>query len=514
MQYREKFLNQPVAMHARATLVVLMLSLAGTVRVAAEPIDRIVAIVDDDVVMQSEFDRFRTRILQQMGQRGGELPPEDIVNRQVLERLVMTKIQLQYAKRAGVTIDDDTLNKAVASVAAQNKLSLEQFREVLAKEGYDYAQYREDIRNEITLARLKQREVDNRITVSDREVDSYLQNPRNQGTAGDTEYRISHILIATPEGATPDQITAAQQEADKVSEELANGADFATLATEHSDSQQALEGGDVGWRKAGEVPTVMADALRTMKPGEISPVMRGPSGFHIIKLVDVRAQESHLVTQTHARHILIKASEAVSQDEARRKLEQLKTRLDGGDDFGALARSHSEDRGSAANGGDLGWVNPGEMDPDFESAMNALQPNQTSEPFQTQFGWHIVQVLERREHDDSTEAQRTKAREAIRQRKTEEELQAWMRRLRDEAYVEYRMPGVAVTRVEEPAEATTAADTATAEPEGAGETSDTAAPEEASDTSDTASAVPEEPAVEGTDSEDDSPYVVDNPDAP
>jgi parvulin-like peptidyl-prolyl isomerase len=242
--------------------------------------------------------------------------------------------------------------------------------------------------------------------------------------------------------------------------------------------------------------------------------MRGPSGFHIIKLVDVRAQESHLVTQTHARHILIKTSEAVSQEEARRKLEQLKTRLDGGDDFGALARSHSEDRGSAANGGDLGWVNPGEMDPDFESAMNALQPNQTSEPFQTQFGWHIVQVLERREHDDSAEAQRTKAREAIRQRKTEEESQAWMRRLRDEAYVEYRMPGVAVTRVEEPAEATTAADTATAQPEGAGETSDTAAPEEASDTSDTASAVPEEPAVEGTDSEDDSPYVVDNPDAP
>ncbi|MCG3145941.1 MAG: Chaperone SurA [Gammaproteobacteria bacterium] len=532
MRYRNEPLVTPLAAQAWIAVLVIILGLAGGVRVAAEPIDRIVAIVDDDVVMQSEFDRFKERILQQMSQREGQMPPEDIINRQVLERLVMAKIQLQYAKRAGVTVDDDTLNKAVASVAAQNKLSLEQFREVLAKEGYDYAQYREDIRNEITLARLKQREVDNRVTVSDREVDSYLQNPRNQGTAGDTEYRISHILIATPEGATPDQIAAAQREAEEVREQIRNGADFAKLAAEHSDSQQALEGGDVGWRKAGEVPSVMADALRNMKAGEVSEVMRGPSGFHIIKLADVRTKDSHMVTQTHARHILVKTSEAVSQDDARRKLEQLKTRLDGGDDFAALARSHSEDRGSAANGGDLGWINPGEMDPDFENAMKALEPNQISEPFQTQFGWHIVQVLERREHDDSAEAQRAKARETIRQRKIEEELQAWMRRLRDEAYVEYRMPGVAVTRVEEPgkaatepaspaateepsAEATPASPAATEEP--AAETapaSPAAAEEPATETAPAASDAQQIPATEPAGSEEGSPYVVGDPGAP
>lgn len=502
MLYRNDPLVTSLAMKALIATLAMTLGLAGGARVAAEPIDRIVAIVDDDVVMQSEFDRFKERILQQMGQRGGQMPPEDIVNRQVLERLVMAKIQLQYAKRAGVNVDDDTLNKAVTSVAAQNKLSLEQFREVLAKEGYDYGQYREDIRNEITLARLKQREVDNRVTVSDREIDSYLQNPRNQGTAGDTEYRISHILIATPEGATPDQIAAAQREAEEVHEQVRNGADFAKLAAEHSDSQQALEGGDVGWRKAGEVPSVMADALRNMKVGEVSAVMRGPSGFHIIKLADMRTMESHMVTQTHARHILIKTGEAVSQEDARRKLEQLKARLDGGDDFATLARSNSEDRGSAANGGDLGWINPGEMDPDFENAMNALEPDQISEPFQTQFGWHIVQVLERREHDDSTEAQRAKAREAIRQRKIEEEMQAWMRRLRDEAYVEYRMPGVAVTQAAEPGDAATVP----ASPE--------AAERPAADTAPASSDAREVPATEPAGSEEESPYVVDEPGAP
>ncbi len=507
MRYRNQPLVLPHAVRAGIAMLAMALGLASGMRVAAEPIDRIVAIVDDDVVMQSEFDRFKERILQQMSQRGGQMPPEDIVNRQVLERLVMTKIQLQYAKRAGVSVDDDTLNKAVASVAAQNKLSLEQFREVLAKEGYDYAQYREDIRNEITLARLKQREVDNRVTVSDREIDSYLQNPRNQGTAGDTEYRISHILIATPEGATPDEIAAAQREAEEVLERIRGGADFAELAAKHSDSQQALEGGDVGWRKAGEVPSVMADALRTMKAGDVSEVMRGPSGFHIVKLADVRTTESHLVTQTHARHILIRTGEAVSQDDARRKLEQLKVRLDGGDDFATLARSHSEDRGSAANGGDLGWVNPGEMDPDFESAMNALEPNQISEPFQTQFGWHIVQVLERREYDDSAEAQRAKAREAIRQRKTEEELQAWMRRLRDEAYVEYRMPGVAVTRAEEPEESDAA-------PESPEATEGSATEESAAEVPPASPGAPEEPAAEADGGEEESPYAVGDPGAP
>ncbi|MFO1436564.1 MAG: peptidylprolyl isomerase [Gammaproteobacteria bacterium] len=434
---------------------------AATIRpaLAATPIDKIVAIVDDDVVMQSEFDRFRTRITQQMSQHGGQLPPEDILNRQILERLVMSRIQLQYAKRAGVTVDDDTLNKAVANIAAQNKLSIDQFRQEIEKQGYDFAQFREDIRNEIIVGRLKQKEVDNHITVSDREIDSYLQNPRNKGSTGDTEYHLSHILVGTPEGASSEQIAEAQKKATAVLEQLRGGTDFGKVAASSSDSREALEGGDLGWRKAGEMPTVLGDALRNMKPGDISDIMRGPNGFHIIKLIEVRAgSDAGSITQTHARHILIKTSEAVSQDEARTKLEKLKARLDGGEDFAALARSHSEDRGSAAGGGDLGWTNPGQMDPDFQREMDALQPGQTSQPFQTQFGWHIVQVLERRQHDDSAEAERNKAREAIRQRKTEEEFQAWMRRLRDEAYVEYRMPGVAESKPEPTSDDTAAAE--------------------------------------------------------
>jgi peptidyl-prolyl cis-trans isomerase SurA len=444
---------------ALATIAIIILTFSAG-RTLATPIDRIVAIVDDDVVMQSEFDRFRTRVVQQMSQHGGQLPPEGILNRQILERLVMSRIQLQYAKRAGVTVDDDTLNKAVASIASQNKLTMDQFRQEIEKDGYDFAQFREDIRNEITIGRLKQKEVDNHITVSDREIDSYLQNPNNKGSVGDTEYHLSHILISTPEGASADQIAKAQKKAAGVLEQLRGGADFGKAAASNSDSREALEGGDLGWRKAGEMPALLGDALRNMKPGDISDVMRGPSGFHIIKLIEVRAGGGPIsVTQTHARHILIKTSEAVSQEEARTKLEKLKARLDGGDDFAALARSHSEDRGSAANGGDLGWTNPGQMDPDFEREMSALQPGQTSQPFQTQFGWHIVQVLERRQHDDSAEAERSKARDAIRQRKTEEEFQAWMRRLRDEAYVEYRMSGVEESKSDSTHDDTAAAET-------------------------------------------------------
>ncbi|MGQ0658735.1 MAG: peptidylprolyl isomerase [Chromatiales bacterium] len=432
--------------HRRVPGILLFaLLVAGFSLHAAEPIDRIVAVVDDDVLMQSEFDRFKERISQQLAQRGTELPPSEIFERQVLERLIMQKIQLQAARRAGVTVDDDTLNKAIANIAAQNRMTLAQFRGALENEGLDFGRFRDDIREEIMVVRLKQREVDNRITVSDREIDNYLQNPQNQGAAGENEYRLSHILVATPEGATPEQIAAAQEKAEQTLADLRVGVDFHKTAVAVSDGQQALDGGDVGWRTAGQVPALFADALRNMKVGDISDIIRGPNGFHIIKLTDARTQEAHIVTQTHARHILVKASEVVSQEDVRGKLEQLKTRIEGGDDFAQLARSHSEDRATASKGGDLGWVSPGELDPDFERAAGGLLPNQVSEPFQSQFGWHIVQVLERREHDDSAEAMRGRARDAIRQRKMEEETQAWSRRLRDEAYVEYRLPGVAVS---------------------------------------------------------------------
>lgn len=444
---------------ASAFLPMALLALMSPVP-AAEPIDRIIAIVDDDVVMQSEFDRFRERIVAQLAQRETELPAPEVFNRQILERLIVQRIQLQVARRAGVTVDDDTLNKAVDNVASQNRMSLAQFRAALETEGIDFGRFREDLREEITVVRLKQREVDNRVNVSDREIDNYLQNQQNQGAEGGNEYRISHILISTPEGATPEQIAAAEEKAGKTLAELRAGADFHQTAAAVSDGQQALEGGDVGWRAAGQAPSLFAEALRSMQIGDVSEPIRGPNGFHIIKLTDARTQEAHVITQTQARHLLLKTSEVVSQEDVRRKLEQLKARIDGGEEFAALARAHSEDRGTAANGGDLGWVSPGDLDPVFEQVMGTLKAAEVSEPFQTQFGWHLVQVLDRRQHDDSNEAARGRAREAIRQRKTEEETQNWIRRLRDEAYVEYRLPGVAVSAtdgnpaaLESPAEA-------------------------------------------------------------
>ena len=425
-----------------AALILGLLYLSGlaTRAYAAEMLDQIVAVVDDEVIMQSELDRYMSRVREELQQRGTELPPQAILEKQVLDRLILTKIQLELAKRTGIKVDDETLNAAIADIATRNKMNIDQFRGVLEKQGYDFSQFREDIRDQITVARLKQRDVDNRINVTDREIDNYLANRHGQ-TSG-KEYRLSHILIATPEGATPEQIQAARKKAENALKELKGGADFKKLAVTISDGQQALEGGDLGWRKAGEIPTIFADDISHMQKGDISDVIQSPSGFHIIMLSDLRSEDVHVVTQTHVRHILIKPTALISKADARTKLEQLRMRLEGGADFAELARSNSDDRGSAANGGDLGWVNPGELVPDFEQVMNGLKPGEISEPFETEFGLHIVQVLGRRQHDDTTEAKRAQAREAIRQRKIEEETQAWLRRLRDEAYVEYRLPGM------------------------------------------------------------------------
>lgn len=417
-----------------------LLSTMAPAAQAAEPLDEIVAVVDDEAVMRSELDRYSARIMQQLQGKGTELPPPAVMEKQILDRLIIMKLQLQLAKRSGVTVDDDTLNRAIGSIADQNKMSMTDFRQTLEKESYDFSRFREDIRDEITISRLKQREVDNRITVSEREVDNYLANKQSEGDKSENEFHLAHILIATPEGASPEQIAAAKTKAEKVLGELHTGADFSKTAIGQSDGQQALEGGDLGWRKAVQIPSILLEAATHLKPGETSDLLRGPSGFHIIKLIDVRATDAaHMVTQTHARHILIKPSEIVSQKDALQKLAQLKARIEGGDDFGELARSHSDDRGTAAKGGDLGWTNPGDTVPEFKQAMNNLKDGQISDPFETQYGLHIVQVLERRQHDDTEEAKRAQAREAIQRRKIEEETQAWVRRLRDEAYIEYRL---------------------------------------------------------------------------
>jgi len=345
---------------------------------------------------------------------------------------------LQLAASTGVVVDDETLNQTINRIAEQNKVSLAQFRDILERDGFSYERFREDIRDEITISRLKQRHVDNRITVTDGEIDNFLATEQHQGGA-ENEYRLSHILIATPDEATAEEKTQARMVAGKVLENLANGEDFAKLASTLSAGQQAEQGGDLGWRKASEIPSLFADIVDHMKEGEISKVIESPGGFHIIKLTGLRTSDKHIVKQTKARHILMRTNELLTDDDVIKKLKQLKTRISAGEDFAALAKSHSEDAGSAVNGGDLGWINPGKMVPEFEEQLQQLQPGEISEPFKTQFGWHIVQVLERREHDNAEDLQRDKAREIIRQKKIVEAEQNWLRQLRDEAYIEYRL---------------------------------------------------------------------------
>jgi len=302
----------------------------------------------------------------------------------------------------------------------------------------DFAQFREEMRDEIVLRKLRQRQVDSRITVTNQEIDNLLATQKRQGNISD-EYRIGHILIALPEAATPKQIQAAREKAQTVLSELRHGADFGKTAITFSDGQQALDGGDLGWRRAGELPTLFSDVVLQLKVGEISDLIRSSSGFHIIKLLDHRGGDRHITTQTHARHILIRPNELISDDDARRKLEEIRDRIQQGEDFAAMAEAYSDDKANSGNGGDLGWINPGDMDPDFEAAMDALQPNQLSQPVRTRFGWHLIDVLGRRNQDVTEEFERTKAREQIYQRKIEEESINWLRRLRDEAYVEIRL---------------------------------------------------------------------------
>ncbi len=401
-------------------------------------LESIVAIVNNDVITSGELKRKTREVEERLRLNKTTPPPTETLRQQVLESLITQRLQLQLAKRMGIHVDDEVLNRAMRNIAARNNLTLEQFREVLERDGFDYLQFRESLRNDIIINRLRQRQVDNRITVSEEEIENFLANLKAQG-ATDQVYHFRHILIAVPEAAKPEQIQAARKKAEAVLERLRAGADFAQMAVSVSDDALALEGGDLGWRRAGQLPTLFADMAVKMQPGEVSDLIRSPSGFHIVKLEEKRDEQSQLITQTRARHILMRPTELLSKEEVENRLRQLKQRIEAGDDFAELARSHSEDPASAAAGGDLGWIDPGTMVPEFEQQMSKLKPGEISEPFQSRFGWHIVQVLERRTHDDQGKTQRSKVRELIRQRKIEQETQNWLRQLRDEAYVENRL---------------------------------------------------------------------------
>lgn len=411
-------------------------ALGATAEIAE--LDRIVAVANDNVITLTELEAETRTIKQQLRGQNTKPPPDDILRKQVLERLIVKRLQLEVAARNNVRVDDQTLNLALRNIATQNNLSLGQFRDVLEKEGFSFDKFRENIRDEITIQRLQARQVDNRVTVTDGEVEDFLATQSGRPNAN-REYHLAHILVAVPEASSPEKIQAARREAEEVLHKLRSGADFGQIAAASSDGQQALQGGDLGWRKVGQLPTIFSDVVVKLQDGEISDLIRSPSGFHIIKLVETRGESQHVITQTQARHILLRTNELTSDHDARIRLAQLKERIEGGESFADLARSHSNDKGSAVNGGDLGWVSPGDLVPQFEEAMNALVPGQISEPFETQFGWHIVQVLGRREYDNTEEFKKAQARKLLRQRKIEEELQAWLRRLRDEAYVEYHL---------------------------------------------------------------------------
>jgi peptidyl-prolyl cis-trans isomerase SurA len=401
-------------------------------------LDRIVAVVNDDVITRLDLDE-RLRIANlQLKQQGTPPPPREALERQILDRLVSDRVQLQLAKETGLRVDDGELDKAIQRIAQDNKLSVQQLRETLEKDSVPFTRFREDIRNEIVLARLREREVDNRISVAESEIDGFISAQQTQSGRSD-EYNLSHILVTVPENASPEQIQARRTRAEQALEQIRAGADFRQVAATVSEAPDALQGGAMGWRDATRLPSLFVDALKSMQVGGLSPILRSSNGFHVLKLNDRRGSTSPvIVRQTHARHILIKTNELVPEAEARRRLVALKERLDNKADFAELARLQSED-GSSSKGGDLGWLSPGDTVPEFEHAMDALAPGQISNPVQTPFGWHLIQVLERRNADMSQEHQRLEARKALRARKSDESYQEWLRQLRDRAYIDYRL---------------------------------------------------------------------------
>jgi len=405
---------------------------------AVVPLDRVLAVVNDEAITRHDLDDARRLVLAQLEQQKVTPPPADVLDKQLLEKIITQKALLQYAKESGIRADDTQVERAIGRVAQENKLSPEDFRKVLARENIPYAKYREDIRTEIVMQRLREREVDTRISVSDAEVDSYLATLKVQ-SGGEAEYNLAHILIGVPEQATAAQIEARRQRAEEALRNIKSGGDFAQVAASFSDASDALSGGNLGWRSGARLPTVFAESIRAMKPGQVSGILRSAAGFHIVKLVEKRSvDEPHMVDQTHARHILVRVNENTSEADALAKIERLKDRIDTGTKFEDLAKISSEDA-SAPKGGDLGWVNPGDTVPEFEQAMAKVPLGGVSGPVRTPFGYHLIQVLERRNQDVTTEHQRQQAQTAIRQRKSDEAFEDWTREIRDRAYVEVRL---------------------------------------------------------------------------
>ena len=419
--------------------IVTTSSASGDDKVGDKVVDKIITIVNDDIITRNELIAEINFIKKQLRQQSNTLPSEAVLQKQILERLIVKHLQLQMAERARIRIDDETLNRNILNIASSNKMSLSQFRDVLERDGFDFAQYRKSIREEIAISRLRQRQVNSRVNVTEQEIEDFLANKSLLDNL-DGEFNVAHILVEVPEAASSEQVQQSKAKAQEALEKIQAGEEFTKIAASYSDGQLALEGGDLGWRKLGQLPVLFSTAVTNMKVNDIRGLIRSPSGFHIIKLNDKRSNErKNIIKQTNARHILIKTNELLTNRDAWEKLDQLKQRVGLGDSFSDLALSHSDDTVTASKGGDLGWVSPGDLVPEFEKTMNALSVNQVSDPFKTQFGWHIIQLLERRDFDNTEQSISLSARKQIRQRKIEEETQNWLRRIRDEAYVEIRL---------------------------------------------------------------------------
>lgn len=436
------FLNRLPALLASLVLGLMpvsgVLAQSRELSSSGELLDGIAAIVNDGVVLKSELQLETRRITERLRAQNTQLPPTDVLIRQVLDRLIIQQLQLQRAEKVGIKVSDETLNQALATIAARNNVSLSELPNVLAREGVDYSAYRQELRQQITIDQLRQRDVLQRIAVSPREVDAFLA--RQAGKANLREdFLISHILIPVSAGAQPEEIEKARKLADELHTRILAGENFAKLALTYSSGQQALEGGSLGWLKGSELPSIFADIVPGLPKGGVSEPIRNASGFHLIRLDDRRGGEPVMEEQTHARHILMTTNEVQDDDTVRQKLTEIRRRILGGEDFSAVAKVVSEDPQSAVEGGDLGWTAPGNFVPEFEKVMGALQIDEISEPFKTQFGWHIVQVLERRTYDATADKQRQQAVLAIRNSKLGDEAELWTRRLRDEAFVEVRI---------------------------------------------------------------------------
>ena len=429
-------------------ILVLFLALLGTMPAGAAPserarsepvlLDRVVAVVNNEVITRVDLDEQVRVALQQLRRQNTPLPAQEVLERQLLERLVTARVLVQTARETGLRVDDTQLQRSLERIAQENKLTPDAFRKALEGDGVNFNRFREELRNEILITRLKEREVDSKILITDAEIDNYLKNQQTLG-GKDDEYSLAHILLLVPEQASPEQIQAKRAAAEKALAQLKGGADFRQVSAGVSDAQNALEGGPLGWRPTSRLPQLFVDAVRTLKVGELSPVLRSANGFHILKVLDKRGNETPvIVQQTRVRHILVRLNEVVSEADAKQRLANLKERIDNGADFAELARLQSEDA-SSSRGGDLGWLSPGDTVPEFERAMNALEPGQLSGPVQSPFGWHLIQVTERRDEDMSKERQRLLARQAIRARKADEAYQEWVRQQRDRAYVELRL---------------------------------------------------------------------------